>query len=908
MNGYRVSTLTPEISIKPHPTGRGWAIYALVALIPVLLLVVIWAAAAYVIQLERSATEDAAIHSSQEMLETYDAQMVRNLGAIDQTLKIVKFSYELEGSSFSLPDLREREVLPSSLVFNVEIANARGDVQGTAALKGPASAPANVAHEPYFLAHQQFDSGLPFVGKASRNHASGLWELQFSRRLNFPDGSFAGVVILSVDPGYFTSGYEHSRLGEHGVVGLLGEDGEFRVMRGGDDVSSGETVDYKAATHASDGSFAAGALLRSPWDKRLRYTSARALHGYPLTAIVGLARDEQFASYERHRSIYLWEAAGASALMLSIGLALGGLSQQLTRSRREFRKIQETYYAASEASVDAFYVLQTQYAQDGTIHDFLMRDANIRGAEILGMHKQALIGKTLREIFPEPEFERIFADLASVALSGIIHESEWRNVSKVFRAEWLYRQVVRVEEGVMAIVRDISERKRMEVKIQFQATHDSLTGLANRNLLHDRLNQAIAQAQRSDGSVWVIFVDLDRFKVVNDSLGHKAGDVFLTVISERLQATLRDSDTVARLGGDEFVLVLPEFDANSLNANMVHRIMQVISLPIQIEQKEFSLNCSIGVAIYPNDGDTANQLIERADIAMYRAKETGRNNFQFFTAEINERLLERLRIEEAMRNAVERGEFVLYYQPQVDLRSGEVIGAEALLRWQHPELGMVPPARFIALAEETGLIIEIGHWALRHACDQQVAWQCEGLGRLRMAVNLSARQFSQPELVQSIAQVLTESGMQAQDLELELTEGMMMADVENAITVLLDLKALSVQLAIDDFGTGYSSLSYLKRFPIDVLKIDRTFVNDIAESPDDAMIVLSVISLAHNLHLRVIAEGVETEAQLAYLQQHDCDEMQGYYFSKPLPAAEFAQMLRERKRLNVQSQSNAATS
>lgn len=894
-----MSTITPEISVTQRLAGRGWVIYALAALIPILLLVVIWAAALYVIHLERGSTEEAAIHSSQEILETYDAQMVRNLGAIDQTLKIVKFSFEQEGSKFSLPDLREKGLLPSSVVFDVRIANEHGDILGEV----PKDLEANVARESYFQVHVQLDSGMPYVGNANKNAATGLWELQFSRRLNAPDGSFAGVAILSVDPAYFTSGYEHSRLGEHGMVGLLGSDGEFRVIRSGDEVSSGEKVDYISATHDTDGSYAAGVLMQSPWDKRLRYTSARALHGYPLTAIVGLSRDEQFAAYEQHRRNDLWEATGASALLLLIGVALGTLSWQLTESRREFRKIQQTYYAASEASVDAFYVLQTVYASDGSISDFLIRDANVRGAELLGTHKRGLIGKKLRAVFPAPEFDRIFADLASVAMSGIIHETEWRNSSQVFRAEWLYRQVVRVEDGVMAIVRDISERKRMETKIQFQATHDSLTGLANRNLLHDRLNQAIAQAQRSDSGVWVIFVDLDRFKVVNDSLGHKAGDSFLTTISERLQLAVRDADTVARLGGDEFVLVLPEIGPNSLNANSVQRVMQVISQPIQIEQKEFSLNCSIGVAIFPNDGDTAGQLIERADIAMYRAKETGRNNFQFFTAEMNERLLERLRIEEAMRNAVERDEFVLFYQPQVDLHSGEVIGAEALLRWQHPEMGMVAPARFIGLAEETGLIIEIGQWALRRACQQNMAWQNAGLGRLRMAVNLSARQFSQPDLVESVAKALADSGMAPHDLELELTEGMVMADVESAIATLRDLKTLNVQLAIDDFGTGYSSLSYLKRFPIDVLKIDRSFVNDIAHSADDATIVLSIISLAHNLRLRVIAEGVESEAQLVYLQKHGCDEMQGYYFSRPLPAEEFAKLLSESKRLQLPSAS-----
>jgi EAL domain-containing protein (putative c-di-GMP-specific phosphodiesterase class I) len=323
--------------------------------------------------------------------------------------------------------------------------------------------------------------------------------------------------------------------------------------------------------------------------------------------------------------------------------------------------------------------------------------------------------------------------------------------------------------------------------------------------------------------------------------------------------------------------------------------MEIVAEPIMIEEREFTLSCSLGVAIYPNDGATPELLIERADIAMYRAKDAGRDKFQFFTTEMNDRLRERMHIEDDLRKAIKRNEFVLHYQPQVDLRSGRVIGMEALIRWQHPELGMVPPDRFIGVAEETGLIGPIGDWVIRTACAQNMAWQRAGYGQLRIAVNLSARQFGQPDLVESIAAVLRETGMAAQNLEIELTESLVMRDVESAIGVLRDLKTLGVKLSIDDFGTGYSSLSYLKRFPIDVLKIDRSFVRDIALGSDDATIVLLIISLAHTLRLEVIAEGVETEAQLAYLQRHGCDAMQGYYFSRPVPAQEFTEILREEK-------------
>ena len=316
-----------------------------------------------------------------------------------------------------------------------------------------------------------------------------------------------------------------------------------------------------------------------------------------------------------------------------------------------------------------------------------------------------------------------------------------------------------------------------------------------------------------------------------------------------------------------------------------------------IEEREFNLSCSVGVAVYPEDGATPELLIERADIAMYRAKESGRNTFQFFTAAMNERLVERLRLEADLRKAIDRNELLLHYQPQVDLVTGQIVGVEALIRWQHPQLGMVSPVRFIAVAEETGLIGPIGDWVIRTAVAQNVAWQCAGYGQLRLSVNLSAYQFGQPELVESIAAVLQEHAMESHQLEIELTESMVMKDVESAIGVLRNLKALGVKLSIDDFGTGYSSLSYLKRFPIDELKIDQSFVQDIAVNSDDAAIVLAIISLAHSLRLRVIAEGVETASQLDFLRHHGCDEIQGYHFSRPLPAAELGQLLLQEKRL-----------
>jgi len=449
---------------------------------------------------------------------------------------------------------------------------------------------------------------------------------------------------------------------------------------------------------------------------------------------------------------------------------------------------------------------------------------------------------------------------------------------------------------------DITARKASEQRIYHIAQHDVLTGLPNRSLLQDRLAQAVAYAARSGHAVWVMLLDLDRFKYVNDSMGHKAGDVLLMTIAARLRSTLRDTDTVARLSGDEFVILLTEHDDETLQPEVVQRLMDAVAQPVMLGSKEFFVTCSIGVAVCPNDGAVADGLIEHADIAMYRAKELGRNNFQFYTPAMNAQALERVRIETALRGALERDEFVLHYQPQVDLQSGAVVGMEALLRWQHPELGMVAPDRFVPVAEETGLIVAIGAWVMRTACADNKRWQHLGLGMLRVAVNLSARQFGSPKLVADIAAVLADTGLAADYLEIELTESLFMSDVSEAVETLHAMKSLGVSLSIDDFGTGYSSLSYLSRFPIDVLKIDRSFVSDIGKEGGkhsgkdggDAPIVASIIALAHNLQLSVIAEGVETAEQLAYLRRHGCDEMQGYYFSRPLPADAFEQVLRQR--------------
>jgi diguanylate cyclase (GGDEF)-like protein/PAS domain S-box-containing protein len=436
------------------------------------------------------------------------------------------------------------------------------------------------------------------------------------------------------------------------------------------------------------------------------------------------------------------------------------------------------------------------------------------------------------------------------------------------------------------------ERKLAEERIHFMANHDALTGLPNRALLNDRLSQALLYAQRYDRWVTVLFIDLDNFKIVNDSLGHNAGDELLKAVARRMVDCVRATDTVVRLGGDEFVvLLLDQPKSPDIISATVQKLRSVIAQTVQLEGHDLRVTSSIGIANYPSDGTDAEALLANADAAMYRAKEIGRDNFQFYTPELNTKAHEKFLLQEELRKAVARSEFVLLYQPQVDLRTGRVFAVEALIRWKHPTLGMVPPIKFIPLAEETGLIVPIGNWVMREACRQNKAWQDAGLPHLNVCVNVSARQFKERNLVSHVVGALKDSGMDAKYLELEVTESLIMQDVELAIATMKELRGLGVQISIDDFGTGYSSLSALKTFPVARLKIDKSFVDGLPANENDKAVISAVISLGQKLNLRVIAEGIETEAQAAFLRENNCDEMQGYLFSRPVSPQQIEELL-----------------
>jgi diguanylate cyclase (GGDEF)-like protein len=446
--------------------------------------------------------------------------------------------------------------------------------------------------------------------------------------------------------------------------------------------------------------------------------------------------------------------------------------------------------------------------------------------------------------------------------------------------------------GAVIVFHDVSAARAMSVQMTHAAQHDVVTNLPNRMLLNDRITQSIALARRQKKPMAVLFLDLDHFKYVNDSLGHAAGDQLLQSVSKRLVSSLRDSDTVSRQGGDEFIILLSEVSHPGDAATSARKILRALGAAHAIKDQELHINASIGISMFPEDGEEADTLIQNADMAMYHAKESGRNNFQFFRPAMNLKSVERQALEGNLRHALERDEFLLHYQPKVSLDTGSITGVEALIRWQQPGREMMLPALFVPVAEDCGLIVEIGRWVLREACQQARSWQNAGLPSLPISVNVSAVEFRDHEFIQGVRTILSETGLAPQYLQLELTEGVLMEDAESTINVLAQLKVMGVHLAVDDFGTGYSSLSYLRQFPVDVLKIDQSFIQEINSERPDSTLVSAIIDMGRSLKHLVIAEGVETLEQKTYLQNQHCAEGQGYLFSRPVAAAQFAHLLR----------------
>jgi len=877
---------------KPHAARRLWAAGVLGVVLPTLLFC---ALALYGALQSRAQYEQRAELLAQNMAGAIDRSVSANLEKIDLALSAIVDHLERQLTVGELDLDAARANVRSQIARRVELEGVRVTDKAGVGILGPDLDRLPVVsfadREWFQVQRDQSDAGFtmsrPLLSKVRQQ-----WIVSFSRRYRTSDGQFAGAVSAAVPLDYLTQQLRAVDLGPHGAVALRDTDLRLVARHAPAAAQAGEVGQRAVSTQllVTVASGAAFGTLHAPTpdDGLQRTTAFRRLQVAPLLVVVDLAADDYLADW---RADMRTVAAVVAAIVLLYMVASGLFLRAAAQNRRAGQRI-ELLAKVFEHSGEAIMLTDREHR---------IIEVNPAFVKQSGWTQAELIGRTASVLASS---RTDATDIAAIA-HAVQTEGRWRG--EIWDRDrngreypkWLSITVLRNAAGELThhicSSIDVTEVKQAEERILHLAHHDTLTQLPNRVNLVSRLEQAMAQARRDGDELAMLFIDMDRFKNINDTLGHQVGDGLLVEVGQRLRALVRDSDIVARLGGDEFVLVLTGVGRRgaSAAASVARKLVADLGRPYKVAGHELHSTPSIGIGLFPTDGEDTDTLMKNADTAMYQAKAAGRNNFQFFTHAMNEARGERLALEVGLRCAIEKCQLSLHYQPQVDLDSGHVVGLEALLRWQHPELGWIPPLKFIPIAEDTGLIESIGAWVLEQALAQVALWRTGGHPTLRVAVNLSAQQLRHDGLVTQVAQALQRHGLPGQALELEITESMAMQDPARTAELLRRLREQGVALAVDDFGTGYSSLAYLKQLPLSCLKLDRSFVMDIEHDPNDAAICTATIQMAHSLGLAVVAEGVETRAQLDFLQRLGCDTVQGYYISKPLPADACEAFLRQ---------------
>ncbi len=778
----------------------------------------------------------------------------------------------------------------------LRVADARGDLsQGTGVTSRTR---VNIADRDYFIRlRDDAEVGL-VVSQPVKGRLSGKWVINLARGLRAPDGRFLGVVQGSLPLQHIIARLVPLQFGTSGSFTVF--DADFRlVVRHPSPEGVAEAVGMPFGSpelrqRVSSGQRSGVYKARSIVDGIQRTSSFRRITGTDLYLVIGFAEDDYLAGWRDEVN----KAIGVALLFLLTSLAVAWLIRRSWQRQTVATLALEQAYRTLEAEkqLNQTIIRSSPFAIYTRDREGIVTAWNPAAEKLFGWRAEQVLGRPLLSVPVGRQRETV--ELRERVLRGesildleVQRQKADGTLFDLSTTLAPLRDASGAINGYLAIAADITARKSAERQVEFLAYRDVLTGLPNRLLLQDRFSQAVAHAERTQRRLALLFLDLDNFKTINDSLGHAVGDALLKEIALRLSECVRETDTISRQGGDEFLIVLSDLSGSEAIVPVLLKIRERLQAPFLIDGHELATSASIGVALYPDDGRDFETLHQKADTAMYRAKDAGRNHYRFFDEQMNVEAVEHLRIKNGLRRALDRGEFELHYQPQIALHSGRVVGVEALLRWRHPEDGLIPPARFIPLAEDGGLIVPIGEWVLQEACRQAMAWRAQDLPPLVMAVNLSAVQFRRGELQTAIARVLQRTGFEPRLLELELTESIMIHDAEAVLAAVRQLKQLGVKFSIDDFGTGYSSLSYLKRFDVDKLKIDQGFVRDLARNPDDAAIVRAIIQMAAGLGLQTIAEGVEDVEALTMLRQYGCHEAQGFYFARPMEANSLADYL-----------------
>ncbi len=836
---------------------------------------------------EAQARRDA-LRQAESLANSYAAQLRYVSGQIDQLIRRVAFAWSDSPDSVDLQREQQRGLLPASYDFVVYIADADGNVVRSSLRL---DTPLNVGDFTFFREQRAGCCQGLSIYPVTRSPWLQRDVVRFARRMERADGSFAGVVFVSVAPDFLATFQDEALRGRHDFVSMRLDSGPLLATR------VGQQSDAPRVFYRSDPMFAnpRGAHLEPAdrfRDDRSRFVAWRKIPGYAVVALAGLTEEDALASYQQLARTYRQNAA--TVIVLLAALAAGGIAlfSRLEARRKMEEEVRLTYRIATDAANEGFYMLRPQFRQ-GQLVDLLVEDCNGRAAELLNTTPVTMIGAPASAVLAPAHWRDLLA-LCEKAIEQGQYEDEFRVPSGWMRASWVYRRAVRFASGIALTLRDISDLKAHEQALADIANNDALTLLPNRRWLQGFLPAAIRRAARGNGRLALLFIDLDNFKTVNDTLGHEAGDELLQQASQRIRQAVRASDHVARLGGDEFTVVLEHADTDEAIAHVAQSIVAALATPFTLTAGSGNLiSASIGISIYPRDGNAAEPLLKHADVAMYAAKAAGKGRHHFYQPEMSEALLLRLSRERALRQAVERTEFVVHYQPRVDARSGRLSSFEALVRWRDPERGVVAPGEFIDLAEDTGLVVPIGEWVTREVVAQIARWKEDGEKPVPVSVNVSPLQLRHGQFAGLLLAALQEFRVEPALLEVEVTES---AVVDRSVAVVQQLDAMrdgGIRLLIDDFGVGHSSLAQLHRLDVDVLKVDRGFTTALSEGSEGELLYRAIISMAEALEMTVVAEGVETLSQLRLLRAMGCDELQGYLISRPLPAEQVPGLLRQ---------------
>lgn len=859
----------------------------------------LWLWAVPSIYQEKNHLRERAYIMAAAQAQTYADQIERTIGQLDYILLSLKFQWQKNGGVLNLEEQVDAGLVPKAAKISVTVLDRSGVPVTTTNPK--IKTKQSVALLEYFRLHAASPSQDLAISKTVRSALTGREVLLLSRRLNGEKGAFAGVIVIAVEPATVISFVDETKLGENDFVAVRSTDGDlFSAKTKSSPQAQFQGLKAKAFFDTPNGKVYRPASYFA--DGKARIVAWNAVGNYPIVAIVGLAEANIEADYEqRSRKILMAAASGSLALFL---LAAAGMRQAAFRiwKAQYAREVHEAYRTATENAREGFYILRPLYDKDKDITDFLIEDCNEQGAAYRGLPRESLIGKRLSVMLPALFESHMLAACREAMHTGFVEDEMLVPQHGVRAAQWLQRRLVRSGAGLAVTLRDITDIKRHEEALVQSANVDPLTSLRNRHWLINYLPAAIELA-RDNGSIFaMLFVDLDDFKNINDTLGHAAGDDLLKAAASRLKAAIRPNDKVARFGGDEFTIIVESAQSRDDVAALAERIIATLQTPFVLDEgdRRYHVHASIGISMFPEDGTDGHSLLKHADIAMHAAKESQKGTYRFFESSLERRLVTQINREAELKVAIERRELVLHYQPKVRGDTGEIIGMEALVRWNHTELGQMPPIEFIPMAEKTGLIVPLGNEVVRMACEQVALWREQGLAVVPVAINVSAQQINKGSISTALASALEAHGLSAESIEVEITESATVTEGGSAVAELAAIQKAGTKLYVDDFGTGYSCLAQLKRLDMDGMKIDRAFTSQLLDGPDEAALFKAIVSMAHALHMRVVAEGVETAEQLAALQALSCDELQGYFISRPVAAKEAARLLHKRFLLPTQ--------